>query len=88
MLTFEEHPELFLDGRYWDTEFASLDYSTSTATEEAREWIVRYYSSLLTDAVWLAEQELADLSIASRARLLRAAMALELLSALAPEQDS
>lgn len=77
---FESHPELFFDGRYWDCQYATLDYGNPSATEEAKLQVVRYYSSLLTDAIWLDEQEPADLSGASRARLLRAALALELLS--------
>jgi hypothetical protein len=77
---FENHPELFFDGRYWDCAYATLDYVSPAATEEAKLQVVRYYASLLTDAIWLAEQEPVDLSGASRARLLRAALALELLS--------
>ena len=77
---FERHAELFLDGRFWDTTYAGLDYGHALATEEARSQVVSYYSSLLTDAIWLAEQDPGELSSASRARLLRAALALELLA--------
>ena len=85
----EAHPELFFDGRYWDVEYATLDYGRATATEAAQAQILRYYASLLTDAVWLAEQDPTDLAEASRARLLRAALALELLTAnVARESDS
>lgn len=77
---FEEHPELFFDAKHWDQAYTTLDYGNQAATEEAQAHIVRYYASLLTDAIWLAEQDPGDLAIASRAKLLRAAMALELLS--------
>lgn len=84
----ELHPELFFDGRYWDVEYATLDYGRATATEAAQTQILRYYASLLTDAAWLAEQDATDLAEASRARLLRAALALELLTAnVARESD-
>lgn len=83
---FGTHPELFFDGRYWDTAYDTLDYGRPAATEEAQSQVVRYYASLLTDAIWLAEQDPTDLAAASRPRLLRAAMALELLSA-APLED-
>lgn len=78
---FERHPELFFDGRYWDATYSVLDYGDAAATEEARLQVVRYYSSLLTDAFWLAEHDPNELAEASRARLLRAALALELLVA-------
>jgi hypothetical protein len=75
---FERYPELFLDGRYWDTPYASIDYASQT--EAAKAQIVRYYAGLLADAVWLAEQDPADLAELSRARLLRASLALDLLA--------
>jgi len=77
---FERHPELFLDGRYWDTPYASLDYGETGPTEEARSQVVRHYGGLLADAIWLAEQDPGDLADMSRARLVRAALAIELLS--------
>ncbi len=76
---FQSHPELFFDGRYWDDAYGDLDYGTEAATAEARAQMVAHYASLLNDATWLAEQEPADLVQASRERLLRSAMALELL---------
>jgi len=76
---FQSHPEVFFDGLYWDDAYADLNYGTEAATAEARSQIVGHYSALLSDAIWLAEQEPADLAEASRERLLRAAMALELL---------
>ena len=81
---FEAHPELFFDGRYWDEPFTSLDFGSASATEEARARIARNYFTLLLDAVWLAENEPAELADASRSRLLRAALALELLAPTSP----
>jgi hypothetical protein len=77
---FEIHPEFFLDGRYWDTTYATLDYSGAAATEEARYRVVQYYLTMMSDAVWVEEQDPGDLATTSRARLLRAKMALELLA--------
>lgn len=76
---FSSHPEMFLDGKCWDTAFGDLDYESQAATDEARDRIKRNYESLFADAVWLAEQEADDLASAPRQRLLRAALALELL---------
>jgi hypothetical protein len=76
---FEQHPELFLDGRYWDAPYERLVYAREDLTAAAREQVVRFYSSLLTDAIWLAEQNHSDPAEATRARLLRSALALELL---------
>jgi hypothetical protein len=84
---FEAHPELFLDGNYWDVEYATLDYGRPAVTEEARGRIVRHHANLLGDAVWLAEQDATDLERASRERLLRAALALELLDDTASSEN-
>ena len=84
---FEKHPELFFDGRHWDAPYSVLDYGDAAATEEARLQVVRYYSSLLTDALWLGEHDPNELSEASRARLLRAALALELLAGNEETED-
>ena len=77
---FSNHPELFLDGKCWDNSYASLDYGRPLATQEAQSRVARYYESLLADAVWLADQDASDLTDANRARLLRAQLAIELLS--------
>lgn len=80
LTVFQQHPDLFLDGRYWDIEYDSLDYGSAAATETARAAVVQDLTSLLTDALWLAEQDTAEDPQASRARLLRGMLALELLS--------
>jgi hypothetical protein len=78
---FERHPEFFFDGRYWNDEYETLDYGRVAATDEARSRLVRQYLNLLSDVVWLDEQDPSDLALlASRARLLRAKLAIELLS--------
>lgn len=74
------HPELFLDGKCWDMEYATVDYGMPEATEAARSQVTRHIQSLLSDAVWLAEQDPADLEQANRSRVLRALHALDLLT--------
>jgi hypothetical protein len=76
---FERHPELFLDGRYWNVSYTEMDLGDPQVTDEARVLVVRRLASLLADAVWLADQDPDDLAEAGRARLLRAALSLELL---------
>ena len=78
----EAHPELFLDGRCWEDSYSTLSYPTEAAGDEARHRVHRHYVTLLSDAVWLAEQEPDDLAATSRARLLRASLAVELLAPL------
>ncbi len=73
---FERHPEMFLDGNYWDEPYKNLDYGTPTQTEETRSRLVRYYGGLLSDASWLADQEPIKLS---RQRVIRSLIALDLL---------
>jgi hypothetical protein len=85
---FEAHPEFFFDGRYWDEPYQDTYYQTPAAVEEARGRLVAYYSGLISDAIWLADQDPDDLAAVSRDRLLRAALALDLLEPtgrLAPE---
>jgi hypothetical protein len=76
----EAHPELFFDGRCWDVPFASLDYGHASATDAARAQIVRQYAGLMTDTIWLAGQDPADLATVGRARLLRCSLAIDLLA--------
>lgn len=77
---FEEHPELFLDGRYWNVAFEGLEFGRQSVTDEARTELARRYSSLLADAIWLADNDPEDLAEAGRSRLLRASLALDLLA--------
>lgn len=84
---FDRHPELFFDGKLWDVPYSGLDYGNARATEEARSRLVRYYSGLLGDAVWLAENDPSDLDGGSRERLLRAALALEILGDATPGEN-
>ncbi len=77
---FSRHSELFFDGQYWDESYSDLDYGRPSATEEAKAQLVRYYVGLLSDAIWLAEQDVDDLATADRTRLLRASLSLELLA--------
>lgn len=77
---FEAHPELFLDGRCWEDAYGSLDYGHAFANQEAQRQVIQNYAALLADAVWIAEQDVGDLSQHSKTRLLRAQLALELLA--------
>lgn len=74
-----KHPELFFDGRCWDDAYSEIEFPTEAATQEAQSRVVRHYEALLLDAVWLLEQEADDLTMATRERILRAALALDLL---------
>lgn len=74
-----QHPALFLDGHHWDEAYESISYDKEDRTAAAREQVVRFYSSLLTDVIWLAESDPSELRDATRARLVRAALALEIL---------
>ena len=78
---FEEHPELFFDGRYWETQYEGLDFGNQIVTENAKREVLRRFASLLADAIWLAESDPGDLEDVNRSRLLRASLALDLLAA-------
>jgi Histidine kinase-, DNA gyrase B-, and HSP90-like ATPase len=79
------HPELFFDGKCWDDAYGTLDYGVASATQEAQARVLKHYEALIADAVWIADQETADLSDMERARLLRAQLAIDLLSPTATE---
>ncbi len=76
---FSRHPELFLDGKYWDDAYTSLDYGSSDVTGEARDLLKARYDGYLADAVWLAGQSPADLERIGRDALIRATLSLKLL---------
>jgi len=77
---FENHPDLFFDGKCWDEPYASLDFGSPAVTEETRSAVVNRYVNLLLDAAWLADQAANIPGEVDRARLLRASLALELLN--------
>jgi hypothetical protein len=79
---FRKHPEFFFDGKCWDDSYSNLDYGSESINSEARAQIVNHYSSLLIDAIWLTEQDANELGVATRARLLRAMLALDMLEPL------
>lgn len=76
---FARHPELFLDGKYWEDAYAGLDYGAPDVTEEARGLVKARYDGYLADAVWLAAQAPADLERNGRDALIRATLSLKLL---------
>jgi len=76
---FARHPELFLDGKYWEDAYSSLDYGSAEVTAEARELLKARYDGYLADAVWLAGQSPADLERTGRDALIRATLSLKLL---------
>ncbi len=76
----EHHPELFFDGHYWSEEYENLNYNNPLITEEARRRTLEHFLGLLEDAVWLEELDPDDAPLYGRERLLRAALALELLA--------
>ena len=79
------HPDLFFDGKCWDTVYVDLDFRFPAATAEARARVLRQYEALLLDALWLAEQEPRDIVTSTREQLLRATLAVELLVPLDSE---
>jgi hypothetical protein len=75
----KRHPELFLDGRYWQDAYSTLDYGAEHVTSHARNATVARYDAYLGDAIWLANQTPSDLEEASRDEVIRATCSLRLL---------
>ena len=76
---FAAHPGLFLDGKYWEDAYATLDYGSLAVTEEGRRLVRARYDGYLADAVWLASQSPVDLERTGRDALIRASLSLKLL---------
>jgi hypothetical protein len=79
------HPELFFDGKCWEDAYGTLDYGVPSATQQAQSRVLRHYEALLADAVWITDQDTADIPETDRARLLRAQLAIELAAPSATE---
>lgn len=76
---FLAHPELFLDGKYWDDPYIALDYGSPEVSDEARCVVRARYDGYFADAVWLASQSPVDLERTGRDALIRASLSLKLL---------
>ena len=76
---FSRHPEIFLDGKYWEDPYETLDYGASHVTQDAKASVLSRYDAYFGDAVWLANQTPADLEGTSRDTVIRAACSLRLL---------
>lgn len=76
---FERHPELFLDGRYWDHPYSAVDFGDGASTDLARRRVVDRFANLISDAAWIAELDPTDLARAGREELIRAAISVRLL---------
>ncbi len=76
---FAAHPELFLDGKYWDDLYVTLDYGSLDVSDEARRVVRARYDGYFADAVWLASQSPMDLERTGRDALIRASLSLKLL---------
>ncbi|MGE6222445.1 ATP-binding protein [Aeromonas media] len=76
---FVAHPELFLDGRYWDDPYITIDYGSPEISEEARRVVCERYKGYFADAIWLASQSPTDLERTGRDALIRASLSLRLL---------
>ncbi len=76
---FSRHPELFLDGKYWEDAYATLDYGAAGRDGGGAQLVRARYDGYLADAVWLAGQSPADLERIGRDALIRATLSLKLL---------
>lgn len=76
---FVRHPELFLDSKYWEEAYTTLDFGAADVTDDAKAATVARYDAYLGDATWLADQTPADLARASRDTVIRATCSLRLL---------
>ncbi|WP_262690597.1 ATP-binding protein [Kordiimonas aestuarii] len=76
---FNRHPEMFLDGKFWDDAYEALDFGNADVTDEARSGVRARYDAYFRDAVWLANQTAADIERADRDVVIRATCSVRLL---------
>ncbi len=76
---FVRHPELFLDGKFWDDPYADVNLWSASASDQAREIVRARYDAYLSDAAWLAAQSPLDIERASRDVVVRASCSVRLL---------
>jgi hypothetical protein len=76
---FNRHPELFLDGHFWNDTYSGLDFGSASVTGQARRTVQARYDAYLSDAVWLVNQSPTDIERASRDAVIRATCSVRLL---------
>lgn len=76
---FKRHPELFLDGHFWEDPYTALDFGSEPITAQARQATVDRYDAYFNDAIWLANQTPEHLENASRDEVIRATCSIRLL---------
>ncbi len=74
------HPELVFDGKCFDDPYEAIRYSSAEMTKAAQDRTVSKLAALLSDALWLAQEDIGAIRDASHARLIRCLSAIELLS--------
>lgn len=82
-----DHPEFFFDGKFWDKPYESLSFDHAAAREEAQSRTLHQVLALLSDAMWLAESDPAELRHSTKERLLRAALSIDLLAPTADREE-
>jgi hypothetical protein len=75
----EKHPEIYFDGSLWDIRFSDLTFDDLDAQQLAREGVLRQFSSLLSDVVWLSKQSPDSEDKEQYSQFLRAKIALDTL---------
>lgn len=75
----EARPEHCFDGKIWDEPYNGLDYGDKEITGGARSTVLSRYLGLVSDAIWLSNQDVADLTDAPREEVIRAVMSLRML---------
>lgn len=82
----ERHPEVFFDGNLWDAKFATIAYENIDAKRMAQESVLRQFTSLVNDVIWLSQQNTATLTDDKEGLMHRSKIALETLRSYRDEQ--
>lgn len=76
---FSRRPDLFLDGKFWEDAYTSLDFGSVVVTSQVRESVRTRYDAYLRDLVWIINQSPSDIERASRDVIVRATCSVRLL---------
>ena len=82
----ERHPEVFFDGNLWDAKYDGISYEDIDAKQMAQESILRQFTSLLNDIIWLSKQSSNTITEDKSGLLIRSKIALDTLRSYRDEQ--
>lgn len=73
------YPELFFDGKLWNSAYDKIKFSDQDAAALARRSVLNHHLSLLCDVAWLANKDSLENDPIETTRITRARLTLDIL---------